>query len=1022
MLFERRSHWCRLMVVLTLMSTAPAALAQTQSQQQGAPQQGASNALAMEIIGAWQGSSRGPAPKDRITLIEKALSLAVPANPWPFKEPARDNLLGQMWGQLGNEYRRIDGVEQPEALERALKAYTEALKHVPRQRPSDWGRVQYGIGSVYVDRIAGDRAGNIENAIMAFNNVAEVMTKATAPSLWGSVQISLSRAYWHRIKGLRADNMEQSIAAADAALSVFGRDKEPGDWSGAQQALGAAYWGRVRGSRADNVERALAAYEQSLTVLSPERQPKAWAGVQDNIGMAYGERVRGERSENVTKSAAAFEAASKIFTRERFPSEWAQLNMNFANLLLDDEAGAATDRLERAIGRYDDALTVYTRERYPERWARVMLNLGIAYASRMKGDRSENMEKAIAAYQGALQVYKRESEPLKWSIAQGNLASALRRRSKGDRAANLAAAAAAADLALSVQTLAAYPAMHLRTAAQAGQIASVRGDWRTASGYFARAIEASNLLMGQGLDAVRTRQIVSEGATLFGAAAYAAVRQNEVEKAVDLLDLGKARLLKVALGLDALSLLPAERTRLDALRAEIAGLENSIELTEGGERLAAIEALEKHRSAVGAIVAAAAGRPGDDPTHARGSAIAGSLLTRYAAIAMPLVTEHGAILLLRTRGAGGSAFQAVPLAGLDATALERVLQNPDPSKPGGGWLDAYAINNLPPDQQAARRQEWEGAVAGLAPALERLVGTAFAAALARAGVAENANVLWVPTGGLGLLPVGLATEAANGRTLLDRYTMTIAPSLASAEVARLRTEKPAPAASLAAIVNPTGDLQFTEPEGAVATSHFKGGPKLFDAKTATEANVLAALGKASHWHFATHGKFFPRQPRQSAVYLADGAALTMGTLLDRADLGTPRLVVLSACETGLVEVGYAPEEFTGLPSAFLQAGAAGVVASLWPVDDVSTALLMMRFYDQHFGAKLPPAAALRAAQIWLRDATREQLITFVAETMKAGRVSKAHETLLMGPLEKFQTGEKPYRHPLHWAAFQYYGG
>jgi CHAT domain-containing protein len=30
--------------------------------------------------------------------------------------------------------------------------------------------------------------------------------------------------------------------------------------------------------------------------------------------------------------------------------------------------------------------------------------------------------------------------------------------------------------------------------------------------------------------------------------------------------------------------------------------------------------------------------------------------------------------------------------------------------------------------------------------------------------------------------------------------------------------------------------------------------------------------------------------------------------------------------------------------------------------------------------------------------------------------------LLMGPLEKFQTGEKPYRHPLHWAAFQYYGG
>src|SRR5262245_7492397 len=64
-------------------------------------------------------------------------------------------------------------------------------------------------------------------------------------------------------------------------------------------------------------------------------------------------------------------------------------------------------------------------------------------------------------------------------------------------------------------------------------------------------------------------------------------------------------------------------------------------------------------------------------------------------------------------------------------------------------------------------------------------------------------------------------------------------------------------------------------------------------------------------------------------------------------------------------------EFIGLPSAFLQIGAAGVIGTLWSVDDVSTALLMMRFYELHLAGRLEPAAALRSAQFWLRDRTRE---------------------------------------------------
>ena len=248
-----------------------------------------SNALALAIIAAWQASA--PTPELRAQKIEQALALAVPADPWPFREPARDDLLGQMWGQLGNEYRRIDGPGRPAALERALAAYTEALKHTASKRGADWARVNFGLGSVYMDRVDGERSDNIEKAIAAFDAAAEVMTKATAPSHWGSLQINLSKAYWHRIHGRRADNVERAIEAAEAALSAFPRDKAASDWGSAQQALGAAYWGRIKGVRADNVDKAISAYEQALGVVSRDRSAKAWAGVHDNLGMAYAERT-----------------------------------------------------------------------------------------------------------------------------------------------------------------------------------------------------------------------------------------------------------------------------------------------------------------------------------------------------------------------------------------------------------------------------------------------------------------------------------------------------------------------------------------------------------------------------------------------------------------------------------------------------------------------------------------------------------------------------------------------------------
>jgi CHAT domain-containing protein len=75
-----------------------------------------------------------------------------------------------------------------------------------------------------------------------------------------------------------------------------------------------------------------------------------------------------------------------------------------------------------------------------------------------------------------------------------------------------------------------------------------------------------------------------------------------------------------------------------------------------------------------------------------------------------------------------------------------------------------------------------------------------------------------------------------------------------------------------------------------------------------------------------------------------------------------RLVVLSACETGLGRVS-GGEGVMGLVRAFHLAGARNVVASLWKVDDDATAALMTLFYHRLWVENKPPIEALREAQL-----------------------------------------------------------
>jgi len=234
------------------------------------------------------------------------------------------------------------------------------------------------------------------------------------------------------------------------------------------------------------------------------------------------------------------------------------------------------------------------------------------------------------------------------------------------------------------------------------------------------------------------------------------------------------------------------------------------------------------------------------------------------------------------------------------------------------------------------------------------------------------RVLVVPHAQLGSLPFA-ALDDGHG-CLAERHEIAIAPSARMALRGLLR--QPAPPAR-ALVLGESTRLPHAAQEARAVADLF-GGANAFIGKDATIERLRDHAAQADVIHLACHAQFRSDNPSFSALHLYDGA-LTVD-LVETLGLA-PATVVLSGCETGLAEAG-SGDEMVGLVRAFLIAGAARVVASLWPVDDAVTAGFMAHFYGALRRGEAPAAA--------LGEAQRE--------------IRRLHP------------------HPLYWAAFTLYGG
>lgn len=234
--------------------------------------------------------------------------------------------------------------------------------------------------------------------------------------------------------------------------------------------------------------------------------------------------------------------------------------------------------------------------------------------------------------------------------------------------------------------------------------------------------------------------------------------------------------------------------------------------------------------------------------------------------------------------------------------------------------------------------------------------------LTRPGVQR---VLVVPDGPLGALPFAALHDGQ--RHLVEHTDLAFAHS---AQLAAHGLGQAAVAPRQALVLADTHALAHAGAEADAVARAFPGARLLLGEEasaaalhaatavaTATASGGAGARGPIDLLHLACHARFRQDSPMFSALQLADGPLTAEA--IEAMPLGA-RLVVLSACETGLAGA-LGGDELVGLVRAFMLAGAERVVASLWPVDDAVSAGLMYHFY-QSVAAGHGLAPALRQAQ------------------------------------------------------------
>jgi CHAT domain-containing protein len=227
-------------------------------------------------------------------------------------------------------------------------------------------------------------------------------------------------------------------------------------------------------------------------------------------------------------------------------------------------------------------------------------------------------------------------------------------------------------------------------------------------------------------------------------------------------------------------------------------------------------------------------------------------------------------------------------------------------------------------------------------------------------------------------------------------------------------------------------LVYSRLESAIVRALFPQTTRLNGITATHEATIAALKHPHTIFHFSGHGSYDEYRPENSAIGLTD-QNLTAKTIA-ALDLTPYDLFNLAACETGITGKDAMTSgrsetiatEYVGLASACLKARAGNVLSTLWQVDELSSAWLIVRFYQAYLAGE-PAAAALSIAQQWLQTLTWAELATWLEQLLQTFPQMDyidhltAHYANILENQGKLESNQPPFAAPYYWAGFRLMG-
>ncbi|WP_373536485.1 CHAT domain-containing protein [Microcoleus sp.] len=950
---------------------------------------------------------------------------------------------------------RISG-KTAENFEKAIQCLEAALiVRTHKEYPERWADIQINLGCAYQERSDCSKAENFEKAIEYHQAALEVYTRDKNDYEWARIQHNLGFAYEGRRRGEIAENREKAIKCYQAALEVRTSEKYKRVWAMTQLSLGMAYDSRLRESEAENTELALECYEAALEFYTPEGNPQKWAQTQNCLGNAYSHRIRESEEENIEKAIQYYQAALTVYTHTAYPQDWATVYSNLAGTYLKRIRESKEENIERAIECCKSALQVHTYEDYPKSWADTLNSLGSAYKQRIREDKANNLKLALNNFELAAKVSTREEFSYSWAGIQYNLVDVYGQLQQFE------AMTECFNLASEIFTPTSFPIECFNLWKLMGEFTFDNQQWRAAWQSYSNAIAAVEQSREWATNEVARQEIQLNAIDVYIKMVQACINDGQIEKALETVERSKSRNLVELLAnselypKDASDSLKQElrrlRSTISSIRKLLADSDNNSTFNRDsfqGFRSSETSSYNREYIAQQRELLQEYQRQLDEVFAQCQKLDPAFTLTQKVnhitvAEIRDLIDSHTAILEWYI---GTDSFQIFIVT---QSSLEVVQFDKAELDKLEAWNQQY-LEALFNNTKTWRKNlsEWLNSLSQILRLDEILNHPA---------LANCDSLILVPHRYLHLFPLHALSVSQqtwlrfNPETphlqppanpcLLDCFKKGVryAPSCQLLQRVQQRERPPADTRALFAIQNPTEDLAYTDIEVEVIKQAFTPADILIKQQATKTALIdnLETLAQAHYVHFSCHGSFDFQTPLISSLILAGAMestdsptptgqkslrlrsggqanpakCLTLQDIFATLNLPKCRLVTLSACETGLTDTTKQSDDCIGLATGFLYAGSQGIMSSLWSVDDLATAFLMIKFYENLATADM--AVALNTAQLWLRDVTKSELLEWIGELKLDSKLPQSFEDLC----KKSKPDKKIFKSQFYWAAF-----